>query len=173
MIKGISDSHRVAFESYYRQLPDVVKAIDEGVDVTETFTDSSGNEHYCHEHPGDVLVEWLKENPEEARDIRKEFVVELAENIKIRRDITLYRKHPGLDKIHDHERRKDVEAIYMAGARDAADMLISMTDDRELNLARWRLTTTEGKVVSFCNPEDKGYLDTPGLIVLFHNQINT
>lgn len=106
------------------------------------------------------------------RNIRQEFVDEVSKRAKQRRDITLYQHFEGMGD-GEPTRCKRTEGIYMAGVRDAVDLIISMTDDRTLNEARWRLTTAEGVVVPFCSPDDKGYLDTPGLIALFHDAINT
>lgn len=171
----ITDSHRIAFEAWFLAKPEISKHVDEGVNVLEYFIDDSGHHHYCFEEARSALVEWLEKNPEADRDIRDEFTTELAESIKLRRDITLYGYHPGFTTMPMPKPRRspETEAIYMAGARDAIGTLISMIDDRELNGARWRLTTTEGKVVGFCNPKDEAYLESPGLIVLFHDKINT
>lgn len=168
----ISRSHRIAFERQYRSLPEIQRHYEEGVDVLESFNDDEGNEHYCHQLPRDALANWLLENPEDQRDIRKEFVDEVTAVSKQRCDITLY-SYFGLDGEKPPVRNKAAEELYMAGVRDAIDNIISITDDRSLNGAKWRLTTTEGDVVSFCNPKDKKYLETPGLIALFHNAISS
>lgn len=167
-----TQSHRRQFVAWYSSQPEVTAALDEGADVFEFFTDNKGVRHYCFSKTQEALVNWLKDNPEEDRDIRSEFVKELSEGIKLRRDITLYNKHPGLDGPVTH-RNDQVESIYMAGARDAVTMVLSMTDDRELNGSSFRLTTSEGKVIPFDHPGDKVYLETPGIIVMFHNEINT
>jgi len=169
---NISRSHLISFEGYFRSLPEVQKYVDDGIEVLESFKDDEGKEHYCHQYTQDALEKWLLENPEDQRDIRKEFVDEITAVLKRRRDITLYR-YFGFDVENPPVRNKAAEELYMAGVRDAIDNIISITDDRSLNGAKWRLTTTEGDVVSFCNPKDKEYLETPGLIALFHNAISS
>lgn len=104
-------------------------------------------------------------------DIRKLFVTELVGNINVRRDISLYGKMPG-DTVPRREPHPAVNDIYMMGVNDAITVLLSITDDRELNLAPWRVTDKEGNVVSFCNPEDGDeYLATPGLIHMFQQEL--
>ena len=166
----ITKSHRASFERQYRSLPEVQRHHDEGVDVLESFVDAEGNEHYCHQHPRDALEKWLLENPEDQRDIRKELVDEFVGMSLVRRDITLY-SHFAQFEDKEPVRNPQAEAIYMTGVKDAICNLISMTDDR--GGAKWCLTTAEGKVVPFCNPKDKEYMDTPGLIVMFHDAINS
>lgn len=170
-----SKSHRVSFVAWYSSQPEIAAALDNGADVFEFFTDDNGVRCYCFSTTQEALANWLRDNPESKRDIRDEFTTELAASIKLRRDISLYGYHPGFtdSPMPKPRRSPETEAIYMAGARDAIGTLISMTDDRELNGARWRLTTAEGSVVGFCNPKDKEYLESPGLAVLFHDKINT
>lgn len=107
-----------------------------------------------------------------SRDIRKEFVDEIVAISKERRDITLYNYFRQFDD-KEPNRNAAAEALYMAGVSDAISSIISITDDRELNEAKWRITTKEGTVVPFCNPEDTSYLETPGLIALFHESISS
>lgn len=107
--------------------------------------------------------------------IREDFVNQLAINIKGRRDFTLYGTMPGKHRVPEELSIEESyrESMYMLGAREAIGQLIAMADDRELNEAEWRITTKAGEVVSFCNPDDKGYLDTPGLIAMFEDEINS
>lgn len=169
---NITKSHRASFERQYRSLPEVQRQRDEGVDMLKSFVDAEGNEHYCYQLPCAALEKWLLENPEDQRDIRKEFIDEITAISKERRDITLYRHFAQFDK-NEPKRNPAAEALYMSGVSDAIANIISITDDRSLNGAKWRLTTAEGEVVPFCNPKDKEYLDTPGLIAMFHDAINS
>lgn len=168
----VSRSHRITFETQYHQRPEIRKHIDEGVDVLESFEDDAGNEHYCHAHPTEALEQWLLEFPEDHRDTRKEFVEEITAISKSRRDMTLYNVY-GFEGEAPPVRNKVAEDLYMAGVKDAISNIFGMTDDRNPKGGKWRLTTTEGEVVPFCNPKDKEYMETPGIIVMFHDAISS
>lgn len=153
-----TQSHRAAFVAWYSNQPKIKEAVHNGIDVFDFFTEEGGARHYCYVATREALTNWLKDNPESERDIREEFITELTENVKRRRDFKLRDLH------------STTEMVYMAGVRDAIGTLLSMMGDCKQSSDRWRLATTEGNVVGFYNPTDK---ESPDLVTMFHDKINT
>lgn len=168
----INHSHVATFRNYFYNLPEIQQHVDAGVDIFESFVDKEGVHHFCWSRTRDDFKEWLLANPIEDRDIREEFVNDIVNMSKERRDITLYNHFAQFDK-NEPRRNPAAEALYMKGVSDAISNIISMTNDNNPSGTKWRLTTTEGDVLPFCNPKDKEYLETPGLIALFHNAISS
>lgn len=166
-------NHYRRFEEEFMKRPDVVEHVEAGTPVCEYFFDQQGNHHYCFDPPREAFDEWIKTNPDpdKTTSLREEFVEDLADHIKIRMNIMLYQDMAGPRE--GQERQLMAEAMYKSVARDVIGVVLSMTDDRPLNGATYRLTSEDGTVIPFDRPGFENELGAMGIIRMFHEAVNT
>lgn len=114
------------------------------------------------------MIERSKEN---IAGLREAFVKDLASMVKDRMNYMLYGSPDGPALAENVMPASEV--MYMNIAKDVVGVVFSMTDDREDNGSIYRLTAKDGTVVPFCNPLDEHYLQSPGIIAMFQDAVNT
>lgn len=118
--------------------------------------------------------------------IRDKFIDDLAKEIIERRNITLYGKFEGIPNTKLNPVREPhplYESGYAQGLRDTIGTMLGITDSRELNGARYRLTDTTGEVITFYPKDNENgaptrddtgeIVDVPGLIVAVWEKVSS
>ena len=118
-------------------------------------------------------------------DLRKDFLGQWIGTMQIYENLNVHGIDPYGEKIEGHHGSfsQDYIAGFRAGQNNAAHTLLSITDSRELNEARWRLTDKEGEVLTFypkdnleghpTKDENGELVFVKGIIVDYYDMVNS